>query len=129
MPALTLGTLGEEMNLRIRQGATFGPHLFRMTNPDGSPVNLTGCTIRGQIRKTALAPSAALSFTATITDAAQGRYQLLFTAAQTAAIKAGEKETDSDSKYVWDLEFVDSTGAILPLYYGVVTVFREVTRV
>lgn len=50
---LQLSSLGERMNLLLQQGATFGPIVATMTNPDLSPVNLTGCTIFGSVRKTA----------------------------------------------------------------------------
>lgn len=49
--ALTLGNIGEEMDLLIRQGGTFGPHVFTMKNPDGSAFDLTGMVLRGSIRK------------------------------------------------------------------------------
>ena len=46
-----VGTRGERLDLIVRQGATLGPHTVTLTNPDGSAVNLTGCTIQGQVRK------------------------------------------------------------------------------
>jgi hypothetical protein len=46
-----IGTKGSELDLLIRQGATFGPNSCTLTNPDNSPVNLTGATIKMQLKK------------------------------------------------------------------------------
>jgi|GEM_PF-1276835 len=135
-----IGYLGERLDLEIRQGATFGPHaaqmfgLIDLNNPThvlqgyGNPINLTSCTIRGKIRKTALSATVTCSLVVTITDALLGKYEFSLTDAITAAIVAGERLTDNASKYVWDLELVDSTGKVFPLYYGNVIILREVTR-
>ena len=123
-----IGWLGEPLDLEIRQGATFGPHNAAMVNPDNSPVDLTGCVIRGQIRRTALTTTVTASLSCTITDPAGGLYTLSMTDEVTAAIPAGESITDPKSKYVWDLELEDSQGRVIPLYYGNVSVLRESTR-
>jgi hypothetical protein len=128
MAVPTIGFLGEEYNLLIRQGATFGPVTVTMTNPDTTPVNLTGCTIRGKIRRKALDAAVVATFTVSITDAVNGGYQFSLTDEVTSAMTAGEYTSSSESKYVWDLEMEDTLGKVLPLYYGKVTVLREVTR-
>lgn len=46
-----VGFRGERLDLIARQGATLGPFVVTLTNPDNSPVNITGCTIRGLVRK------------------------------------------------------------------------------
>jgi len=125
--AIILGTLGEEMNLQIRQGATFGPFLFAMKNPDNTPVDLTDCLIRGQIRKT----PKSLEWTdldVSITAPSLGEYQIGLSLEMTTAMDAGTTITSQESLYVWDLELIDSMGLTTPLYYGTATVFREVTR-
>lgn len=134
MTTPTIGYFGERLDLKIRQGATFGPIQATMRNPVvppatiGTPVDLTGCTIRGQIRRKALDVAIVASFAVTITNAAAGQYEFGLSSATTAGITAGETLDSSTSKYVWDLELVDATGRITPLYYGAVTVLREVTR-
>jgi hypothetical protein len=123
-----LGYIGEKLDLLIRQGATLGPFTAQMVNPDNSSVNLTGCELRAQIRKKALDPTVVTPITVSITEPISGQYVLGLSAELTAAIIAGESIKDPASKYVWDMELVDSTGQVLPIYYGDVTVFREVTR-
>ena len=119
---------GERLDLRIRQGATFGPINATMNNPDGSAVDLTGCTVRGQIRKKALDTAIVATFDCAITNATAGQYTFGLTAAITAGITAGETVELNASQYVWDLELLDASNRVTALYYGGVTVLREVTR-
>lgn len=126
--ALSIGFYGEELDLLVRQGAEFGPVTATMRNPDASPVDLTGCAIRGQVRKRALDASTVASLTVTITNAANGVYEFGMSNAVTAGIPAGEAANLPTSQYVWDLELQDVLGRVIPLYYGAVIVLREVTR-
>lgn len=125
-----IGTKGAELDLLIRQGATFGPIVSRITNPNGTPMNLAGATIRAQVRKTPTSPigeGCTASFN--IIEAADGRFQWFFTAAATQTLAAdAESELSPSSTYVWDMELEDSTGRIIPIFYGKVNVFREVTK-
>lgn len=50
----TLGYIGEKLDLLVKQGSTLGPFKVTLLNADQTPVNLTGCTIRGHVRKKAL---------------------------------------------------------------------------
>lgn len=129
MPVLEAGNIGEKFNLTIRQGATFGPLLFAMTDADNVPIDLTGAVIRGQIRKNVNDVTPTATLVCAITDAPNGKYEVSLSAAVTAAIKCGKDLTSVDSKYVWDLELLGSDGVtVIPLYYGTVSVFREITR-
>lgn len=125
----TIGSVGAALNLRIRQGGSF---LFSVAlkNPDGSPVNLTGATLSAQIRRKALdANPPVAACVIAVTDAVNGLADLSLTDEVTAAIACGEVETLPASRYVWDLELLDTLGRVTPLLYGDVVVFREVTRV
>jgi hypothetical protein len=127
----TIGTKGANLDLLIRQGATLGPVPCRLTNPDTSPMILTGSTFRGQIRKT---PSSASSTGATavcvITNATNGEFTFEFPVAATTALIADDVSEEAPASiYVWDLEIEDSVGRVTPIFYGTVKVFREVTKV
>lgn len=124
----TLGTIGERLDLLVKQGSTLGPFNASMKNPDGSPVNMTGMTLRAQIRRTGLSASVVASIPATITNPALGQYTFGLSDEATSAIPAGETLKDPASKYVWDMELEDAAGNVMPLYYGDCKVFREVTR-
>ena len=124
-----VGFRGERLDLPVRQGATLGPFSVELTNPDNSPVNLTGCLIRGQVRKNALDLGAPLaSFTVVITEAVAGKFSFEIPFAETELIPAGEFQKSEDSIYQWDMELVDASNRITPLYYGEYENFREVTR-
>jgi hypothetical protein len=126
----TLGTFGEKYDLCIRQGATFGPIRAQMFNPDNvTPVNLTGATVRGQIRKKALDAAVVATLACVITDPLLGKYEFGLDVFVTTVLIAGDTPEDAKSQYAWDLELEDSLGRVTPLYYGKVSVLREVTRV
>lgn len=98
-----------------------------MRNPDGTPVDLTGCLIRGMIRKTPSSAAVLLNITVTSAYDATGAYSFGLTDEQTATLTAGTDINRPESLYVWDLEMLDSTGQIIPLYWGDVHVHRRVT--
>lgn len=129
-----LGSYGTKINLKVRQGGTF-EHYLTLTGPapDLDPVDLTGSTFRAQIRKKALDAVVVTAITCTVdravgTPTLPARVLLVMTDETTAGIPAGEVPTSADSKYVWDLEWEDSTGRVIPVAYGDVEVLREVTR-
>lgn len=128
MPCLEIGYFGERLDLKIRQGATFGPISASMLNPDGTPVDLTGCTLTAKIRRRALDVAVVKTIPVTITDAANGEYEFGLTDDETAAITAGERIHDQSSKYVWAMDLVDSAGRTIPLYYGQVIALRRSTQ-
>ncbi len=123
-----IGYIGERLDLLIRQGATLGPFICTLTNPDATPVNLTGATIRGQIRKQPSDTAVVANLSVMVMDAAGGQYSFALDAATTAGIVAGADITKPESVYAWDMELQDSLGRVIPLYWGTVRVHREVTR-
>jgi hypothetical protein len=124
----TLGYIGERLDLLIKQGSTLGPFNATMKNPDGTPVNMTGMTLRAHIRRTGLSADLVVTIPVTITQPTEGKYTFGLTDEATAAIPACETIKDAASKYVWDMELQDAAGNVMPLYYGDCKVFREVTR-
>lgn len=124
-----IGTKGAELDILIRQGTTFGPNSIQLRDATGSPLNLTGATLRGQIRKTADDPYVQASFTFTILDAPNGLVQWELPATASKEMQADATGEESpNSQYVYDCEVTLSTGKILPLLYGTARVFREVTK-
>lgn len=126
MSTTAIGSIGKQQNLVVRQGADFS-FTARLKNPDGTPMDLTGATVRAQMRPTA-ASSTFVAFTVTILDPLNGRFVIALSAAQTAPLACGESLTDPKSRWAWDLEIQDSLGRVIPLLHGVASVFREVTR-
>ncbi len=126
-PPPVLGHAGERVDLLIRQGATFDAQVT-LTNPDGTPVDLTGATLRAQIRRKALDTALLVAFTITVIDAVGGIFTFGLTASQTAALPAAEDPAGIASRAVWDMELQDAAGRVTPVYWGTVTIHREVTR-
>lgn len=124
-----LGTKGGELDLLLKQGSTFGPHLITLKDSNNTAINITGATIRAQIRKTSDAATAVASGDFVITNGAAGQFTFGFSTATTAALQVDTiSETGADSQYVWDMEIQYADGRVYPLMYGKVSVFREVTK-
>jgi hypothetical protein len=102
-------------NLVVDQGTTFAS-LIELLDQNDEAVNVTGYTARGQIRKH-FSSTNAVSFT---TGLSNGSLVISLTANQTANIISG--------RYVYDVELVDSTGTVIRILEGIVTVTPEVTR-
>jgi hypothetical protein len=110
--------MAAKANIVIDQGTTFLTYLA-LTNADGSVLNLTGYTARGQIRKWYTSNSY-VNFTITITQPTDGYINLALTANSTANMEPG--------RYVYDIEAVDNIGTITRVIEGIVTVTPEVTK-
>ena len=116
-------TTPAKLKFTIYQGATFRRPL-RWLNPDKTPIDLTGCAARMQVREDIDAPTVLLELS---TDNGRialggtaGTVELLVDAVTTAAI-AWESG-------VWDLEIAHPGGDVTRLAEGSISVRREVTR-
>jgi len=119
---------GQELNLTIRQGATFGAIVCTLKDETGTPIDLTGMTFRAQVRKTPNSrKSSGFEAVTALVDAVNGQFSFTFPADKTATLAAGATENDADSLYYWDMEMVNGS-AVTPLFYGQIKVFREVTK-
>jgi hypothetical protein len=106
-------------NISIDQGSDFTSNVT-VEGSDGITFNLTGYTVRGQIRKT-YTSSTSIAFVASIDVPSNGRITITLPAATTAAMKPG--------RYVYDLEIVETlTGKITRVVEGQVEVNPRVTR-
>jgi hypothetical protein len=90
-------------------------------------VDLTGCIIRGKIKKKASDASAVVNLNFTIDPGTSGTYRFWLDASQTAAMPCGDSIQSSASQYVHDIEMQDTLNRVIPLYYGPAYVFREIT--
>lgn len=133
---VTLSNLGEELELRIKQGATWDGGEFELLYEDelgnaGAPVDLTGAVVSMQFRKKGLdtgTPPAEATCTVSA-PATAGKFRPTMTATQTAAVPAGELVTSKESAYTFDV-FVTWTGSGVKweLYHGNAFFFRRVTK-
>lgn len=130
MTAPQVGTKGAKLNLLVRQGATTGPFTMLVRDSEGGPpINLTGCEIRSEIRKTPDDGVVAATAVVDVIDTVQGAVKWYFSPDDTREMEASPiDETEPESRYVWDMELEFPDGRIIPLLYGNVGVFREVTK-
>jgi hypothetical protein len=124
----SVGNFGQELNLQIRQGATFGPVVVTLTDATEQPLDLTGCQFRGQIRKTRSSPVVVAEFSFTISDPLVGKVSFGLADDVSLTIPCGDTTRDPLSQYVYDILLDDTAGATVPVMYGAVSVLKGVTR-
>ena len=90
-----------------------------MTTNGTTPINITGRTYTSQVRADYDDPTAAASFTCTITDGAAGELTMVMSASQTALLQP--------YNYYWDLQ-ENASGIISTVIAGAFVVLPDVTR-
>lgn len=105
-------------NLVIDKGTTFIEYINYIDNSK-NPISLQGYTVAGQMRRSFYSANA-ITFSASIVDAANGNVQISLTAAETANIK--------DGRYVYDIEATNNI-TVKRVSEGLVTVYPGVTNV
>lgn len=113
-----------KLNLGIDQGATFVKNVTWKTGKPATPVDLTGCTARMQIRPKVDSADVLVSLTT------ENGGITLGDAAGTVAIRI---EADATEDFTWkggvyDLEIEFADGTVRRLLAGSVSVSPEVTR-
>lgn len=110
-----------EWNPTIQQGALM-EWAISMKNPDKTAMNLTGYTVRGQLRRTFDSATVELDLATgshvTISNAAGGIVTLSIAASVTATLSGS---------YKYDIELVNGSD-VHRILQGTMTVSREVTR-
>jgi hypothetical protein len=121
-----------KLDIVVEQGATF---LRTLTLKDGAGVliDLTGYTVRGQIRSSQNASSIAATFTGTVLNQTtnKGQASLLISATDTSSIPGDAEQVTPPlkaSKYLYDIEMVDGSGVVTRLLQGNVTLVPEITK-
>ena len=121
-----LSNVGQRQDFDIRVGASFGPFALTFLNPDGTPLDLTGGTLAGHVRKTpGGAKVADISFS--VVDAALGKATMDFTSVA-SVLTAGASLEDAAGRYVYDVEFADSLGRTHEVLWGQIRTKPEVTH-
>ena len=117
-------TTPAKLKLKIIQGATFRKPLVWLAPDKTTPIDLTGCTARMQVRSEVESPAVLLELTTEnggiAIDGPAGKLTLRISPTATAAI-AWESG-------VWDLEVVHPSGDVTRLAQGAISVSPEVTR-
>lgn len=108
----------------IEQGATFTRNVV-WKDSSGTPINLSGYSIAGKIKRKPTDANALASFTCTITNASGGAFSFSLTATQTASLPTSTGKEDLQCYY--DIEA--TTGStVYRLLSGICSISPEVTR-
>lgn len=112
-------------NLIIPQGQDWSETFTISTG--GSLVSIAGSTFRGHIRKTPTSSTKTAEFTFSLNT---GTNVVTFSLADTVsdAITVGDKVTDAASRYVYDVEWVDSGGTVKRIFQGTISFDPNTTR-
>jgi hypothetical protein len=114
-----VGSVGERVDLHVKQGAVFGPFEWQLTNPDDTPTNLAGCSFFGDIRERADSPQVIGSLTFTVVNAAQGIFKMGMPELVTNALPVlVQPQISRPRRFVWDAFLRDSLGVAHALMYG-----------
>lgn len=107
-------------NLYIDAGADYSI-IITANQSNGDPLNLTGFTVKSQIRKSYASPTA-YDFTTSLYAAAAGKIRLSLTATQTSAIKPG--------RYLYDVEITSfPAGEKRRVLEGIIIITPEITQI
>lgn len=113
--------MAQTKNLVMYQGDTF-ELIFQLKEKGvGTPVNLTGCIPKSEIRTSAASPDVVETFTAVLDPAVDGKVKLSLTAAETTALSPG-------AALVWDVQLLWPDGVVKTYLAGTINVLPEVTR-
>jgi hypothetical protein len=111
--------LAEFVEIQIEAGATFSTEIT-VNDASGFPKNLTGYTVRSQMRKSYYSTTF-FEFIMTVVSALDGIVTMEMNAETTSEIRAG--------RYVYDVEIVeDATNEVTRIFEGIITVLPNVTR-
>jgi len=87
-------------DLQVDQGADFSKSM-RMTNADGTPINVASYVFAGQLKYSFFTANASANLVITKTDATNGNISIILDRANTANLRAGQ--------YVYDVTSIDSS--------------------
>lgn len=119
--------------IRITEGATFALSMVLSSVDDlgvKTPIDLTGYTIRSQIRKNYVQTSPVIrEFLVTITSPENGEFSLSLTDSETADIEPAPPSMLAETPLgYYDILVTAPTGTVSLLLQGPVTYYQTITR-
>ncbi len=113
----------------IEQGATFSQSLT-FKDAEGSAINLTGCTFRGQVRRSATDSKLLANFAFDLTHLSTGIVVVSLSSTQTSSLPAEQNSeaAKATSELAYDIERVNVDETVDRIMQGVLNISPEVTR-
>lgn len=107
-------------NLFVDAGADYS-NLITVASSSAIPLDLTGYTVKSQMRKS-YNSSVAFNFNTTIYDAITGKVRIQLTSSESGAIPPG--------RYLYDIEITQtSSGIKTRVIEGIVTITPQITQI
>ena len=119
--------MAENYDIVIDQGSVFSLVVV-LKDDDGVPLDLTGYTMRGQIRASCASATTIIAFTCTNTDPMLGQFTCSLTTAQTTALATTGATFDEYTEYVYDVEIVSASSVATRVLNGHAYLSPEVTK-
>jgi hypothetical protein len=107
------------VELYMDQGATFSNVINLTDDVTNDVINITGYTVRSQMRRSYYSTNPSANITCTITNAANGEVTLTLPATATANLKAG--------RYLFDVQTIDTSNNVVRILEGIMTVTPRIT--
>lgn len=115
------------LDITIEQGSNFSL-VVRLKDDSGNALDLTGYTMRGQIRASCASATTIIALTCTNTDPTLGQFSCTLTAAQTTALVTTGATFDEYVEYVYDVEIVSAGGVVTRVLNGAAFLSPEATK-
>jgi hypothetical protein len=116
------------LNLKCEQGASFFRIITVSSGTPAVPMDLTGYTVRAEIRRSANDASSLQAFTCSLLDASQGKISLSLSADQTSALATRGIRYSEPTTLAYDLKIQAPDGTVIRLLNGDFQVSPQVTR-
>ena len=107
------------VELTVDQGTSF-ENVLDLLNDDGTPYNLTGCSLSGQLRKSYYSSNATANLVISVINAANGNATITMNSATTTNVTAG--------RYLYDIKLTDANNNVTRIVEGILTITPQVTK-
>ena len=108
------------VELYVDQGTTFNNIINVTDDLTNDYINVSGYTVRSQLRRSYYSANASANINCSITDAPNGEITLSMTAGTTANIKGG--------RYLFDVETTDVSNTKTRILEGTLTITPRITK-
>ena len=106
--------------LYIDQGTSYSTFITITDDQTGAPVNVSGYSVKSQLRTSYYTANAKASFLCVITDAANGNISMSLADSQTSNISPG--------RYVFDVRLTSPANTYIRALEGIITLTPSVSR-
>lgn len=125
------GVILKDFDIKVLQGATFSLGLT-IKDSDENPIDLTGYSFRGQIRRTVSSANVEASFSFQVQNqlTETGKVTCFISAEETAAIKVNQSPGAERrlTRMSYDIESEDESGTVVRWLQGVAEINPETTK-